>query len=76
MRNVTLAIEEGVLEAARKVASGRGTTVNRMIREYLAEVAGQEARRRLALPRLARAMKKGLYEVGPRTWTREDLHDR
>ena len=35
MKNVTLSIDDKVLDRARKLAAERGTSVNRMIREFL-----------------------------------------
>lgn len=76
MRNLTLAIEDEVLEAARRLALERGTTVNQLVRDHLADLVTREDRRRTAAKRLKRAMREHLVEVGPRTWTREDLHER
>ena len=39
MKNITLAIDEDVLERARLVAAEQKTTVNAMVREFLADVA-------------------------------------
>ena len=76
MRNLTLAIEDEVLEAARRLALERGTTVNQLVRDHLAHLVTREDRRRAAAERLKRAMQEELTEVGPRIWTREDLHAR
>lgn len=76
MRNVTLAIEEDVLKAARQVALERNTTVNRMIREYLLNLIREDRRRSEAINRLLEKMKDGLYTAGPKTWSRDELHDR
>ncbi|HVF61009.1 MAG TPA: hypothetical protein VNJ70_14475 [Thermoanaerobaculia bacterium] len=76
MRNLTLAIEDEVLEAARRLALERGTTVNQLVRDHLAHLVTREDRRRAAAERLKRAMQEEPTEVGPRTWTREDLHAR
>ncbi len=76
MRNLTLAIEDEVLEGARRLALERGTTVNQLVRDHLAHLVAREDRRRAAAERLKRAMQEELTEVGPRTWTREDLHAR
>lgn len=35
MKNLTLSIDERTLEAAREYATRKGTTVNRMVRDYL-----------------------------------------
>ena len=76
MRNLTLAIEDEVLETARRLAHERGTTLNQLVREHLADLVAREGRRRAAAERLKRAMREELVEVGPRTWTREDLYER
>jgi hypothetical protein len=76
MRNLTLAIEDDVLAAARRVALQRGTTVNQLVRDHLMELVAREDRRREAAERLKRAMREELVEVGSRTWTREDLYER
>ncbi|MBW8878678.1 MAG: hypothetical protein JF614_27280 [Acidobacteria bacterium] len=76
MRNLTLAIEDEVLEAARRLALEHGTTLNQLVRDHLADLVARESRRRAAAERLKRAMREELVEVGPRTWTREDLYGR
>lgn len=76
MRNLTLAIEDDLLAAARRLALERGTTVNQLVREHLTELIAREDRRHGAAERLKRAMREELVEVGPRTWTREDLYER
>lgn len=76
MRNLTLAIEDGLLAEARKVAVQRGTTVNRLVREYLDKLVHQEGCRVEARARLKEAMEKGIAEVGELPWSREDLYER
>ncbi|MGH2626536.1 MAG: hypothetical protein ACRDHY_07800 [Anaerolineales bacterium] len=76
MRNLTLAIEDEVLEAARRLALERGTTVNQLVRDHLADLVERETGRRAAAERLKRAMQEERVAVGPVTWTREDLHAR
>lgn len=76
MRNLTLEIEDEVLEAARKLAHQRGTTVNQLVRAHLTDLVTREDRRRGAAERLKRAMREDLVEIGPRIWTREDLYER
>ncbi|MBW2264218.1 MAG: CopG family transcriptional regulator [Deltaproteobacteria bacterium] len=76
MRNLTLSVDEAVLLEARKIALDRNTSVNRLIREYLADLVRQDGRRRAALSRLSASMRDGLYTVGKVDWSREDLHER
>lgn len=58
--NVTLAIEEELLQAARAVAAQRQTSVNDMVRQYLKQVVGEDRRRRAAWEQI-----RGLMEQPP-----------
>jgi len=75
-QNVTLVIEEDLLLAARKIALDRRTSVNQLVREYLAALVEEPNRKRLARERLQKAFDTGLVEVGDRNWNRDDLYDR
>ena len=75
-QNVTLVVEEDLLLAARKVALDQRTSVNQLVREYLAALVEEPSRRRLARARLRKAFERGLVEVGDRKWSRDDLYDR
>ena len=76
MTNLTLALEEALLRAARKLALDRNTTVNQLVREYLKNFIEEQSRRKAAGARLSKMMENGILEVGPRTWSREDLYER
>jgi hypothetical protein len=75
-QNVTLVIEEDLLLEARKLALDRRTSVNRLVRDYLAALVEDSGRKRLARSRLAKTFEKGLVSVGDITWSRQDLYDR
>ena len=75
-QNVTLVVDEDLLLAARKVALDRRTSVNQMVREYLAALVEEPNRRRIARTRLKKAFETGLVDVGDRKWSRDDLYDR
>jgi hypothetical protein len=75
-QNVTLVIEEDLLLAARKVALDQRTSVNQLVRDYLAALVEESGRKRLARARLKKAFETGLVEVGDRNWSRDDLYDR
>jgi hypothetical protein len=75
-QNLTLVVEEDLLLAARKIALDRGTSVNQLVREFLAGLMEEPSRRDLARARLKKAMETGLVEIGERTWARDDLHER
>lgn len=75
-QTVTLVVDEDLLLAARKVALDQRTSVNQLVREYLAALVEEPSRRRLARARLRRAFEAGIVEVGDRNWSRDDLYDR
>ena len=75
-QNLTLVVEEDLLLAARKVALEQRTSVNQLVRDYLAALVEEPGRRRIARSRLQAASAKGLIEIGARNWTRDELYDR
>lgn len=75
-RNLTLTIDEDILRAARKAALDRNTSVNRLVRDYLARLAAETDGRKTAWASLEKLFRTTPVDVGPITWTREDLHER
>jgi hypothetical protein len=75
-QNLTLVIDEDLLLAARKVALDQRTSVNQLVRDYLATLVEETGRKRLARARLRAAFATGLIEVGDRHWRRDDLYER
>jgi hypothetical protein len=76
MKNITLAVDENTLKVVRRYAAEHDTTVNAIVRDYLARIARNETRTRDAV-RVLRAMSdRSTAEVGPVTWSRDELHDR
>jgi hypothetical protein len=76
MKNITLSIDENVLAAVRRHASERNSTVNALVREYLTNLAAHEDRATRARVRLRQLSKQSQGQLGKKTWSREDLHDR
>jgi hypothetical protein len=76
MKNITLAIESAVLEEVRVYAAKRKTTVNGLVRDFLQGIAEQENKTARARRRLAELIDKSTLEVGERTWSRDELHER
>jgi hypothetical protein len=76
MKNITLAMDETLLDEVRVAAAKKGTTVNAMVRDYLMSVAKLEDRKERARRRIRELAEKSTAEVGPITWKREDLYDR
>jgi len=75
-QNLTMAIEEDLLLAARKVALEQRTSVNQLVREFLTTLVETAGRRKLARARMTRRFRAGVVEVGERTWTRDELYER
>jgi metal-responsive CopG/Arc/MetJ family transcriptional regulator len=76
MKNVTIALDESLLREARRIAAERSTTLNAMIREYLQELAERESQAVRARHRIVELCRESRAEIGPRTWTRDELHER
>jgi hypothetical protein len=75
MKNITLSVDEKVLAIVRRRAAEQNSSVNALVRDYLANLAAQEDRASQARTRLRElsALSKG--RLGKKTWTRNDLHD-
>jgi hypothetical protein len=76
MKNITLSVDENVLAAARRHAAERNSTVNALVREFLTGLAAHQDRAKRARTRLRQLSAQSQGQLGKRTWTREDLHDR
>jgi hypothetical protein len=77
MRNITLAVEEDVLERARVIAAERKTTVNAMVREFLADVARRDERMESARAGLRELMRNSKGRMRPDfKFNREETHER
>ena len=77
MANLTITIDERLLKQARMRALEDGTSVNAVLRDYLARYAGvgDTAEALAGFGRLARRVGASSGPRG-RTWTRDELHDR
>jgi hypothetical protein len=76
MRNVTIALDEATLRAARRIAAERSTSLNTLIRDFLERLTLRESHARGARQRIAELVREAKAEVGERTWTRDELHER
>lgn len=74
--NVTLSIEDETVEKARRLAQDRGTSLNQLIRDYLATlVAGPEPAQTIA--ELEAAWETAPARPDPTMrWSRDELHER
>lgn len=76
MKNITLSVDENVLATVRRHAAERNSTVNALVREYLTNLAAHEDRAAQARARIRRLSKRSQMRVGPKTWLRDELHER
>jgi hypothetical protein len=76
MKNITLAVDETLLDQVRVYAAKRGTTVNALVREYLIEVASSDDRIQRARAEIRDMSGRDGLAVGDRGWSRDGLHDR
>ena len=77
--NITLSIDDGLVKEVRKIAVERDTTLTGLVRSYLQELADEHAktgRKRRELEALERSFKENQFNMGKRTWKREDLYER
>jgi hypothetical protein len=76
MKNVTLSVDEKTLLAVRRYAAERQTSVNALVRDFLAGIARREDRAREARKRIRELSDQTSARVGLKSWTRDDLHAR
>ena len=77
MPNITLSVDGETIKKVRKVAIDRNTTLTAMVREFLQSVAAREqTEKRRMVRELKQTFGKYSRDMGARTWTREDLHER
>jgi hypothetical protein len=76
MPNITLAIEESLLEKAREFSARKGTTVNALVRELLTETIDRDKRIEEARKGLLELMQTSTARMGPDyKWNREELYE-
>ena len=72
-----LNFDDEIIRKVRKIAVDRRTTLTEMVRSYLIRVAEEDAvQRELALANLQEMFRKHSREMGPGSWTRDELHER
>lgn len=65
MKNITLAIDEGLLDRVRVIAAERKTTVNQLVRVHLEQIARNEDRAKRAIADLRRMSLTTDARLGP-----------
>ncbi len=77
--NITLSLDDQLVKKVRKIAVEQDTTLTGMVREYLEQLAVEDAthgRKRREREALERSFEQFHFRVGKRTWNRADLHAR
>lgn len=76
MANLTLTIDERLLQAARIRALEQGTSVNALVRSYLEHFAGERGSEAIAAFLEQSADSAASSGGSGRSWTRDELHER
>lgn len=72
--NITLSIDEAIVARARDVAEARGTSLNQLIRDHLAQVAGLDDGEALVAA-LDRSWASGRGSAEGRKISREEAYE-
>ena len=74
--NLTLDIDEATAAKVNKIAANRNMTVESLVVEYLTGIADDAAAERKAnAANLMETFEQLSRNIGPRTWTRDDLYE-
>ena len=73
-KNITLAIDEDLLDKVRVLAAMRRTSVNAMVREFLAREVDAEKQRDATKEELLKLMEESEADFGDRLPTREETY--
>jgi len=73
--NLTLSIEDRLVQQARKMAEAKGTSLNQLIRDYLEELTAQSDPE-AEIAELRRLSAEGRGRSRGWKFNREEIHDR
>ncbi len=76
MANLTITIDDALLQRARLRALEQGTSVNALLRDYLTAYAGEEDLQQRAVADLLQLSEAATSRRGEATWSRDELHAR
>ena len=76
MKNITLSVDAEVLIAVRRYAADRDASVNAIVRDFLAGIAERHDQARQARKRIQQLSEQSNARIGPRVWSRDELHER
>ena len=73
--NITLSVDDEVIQEARRRAEAMGKSVNQLVREYLEQLAGRSDREAL-VAEFRELSKKPLGDSKGWKFNREEIHER
>jgi predicted transcriptional regulator len=73
-RNLTIQLDEEVIQAAKELAARRNTSVSGLVAEKLKELVESDIRYEQAKQRALKAMDEAT-DLGGGTWNRDDLYE-
>jgi hypothetical protein len=76
MRNITLCLEEELIDRVRMVAAKRKLSVSGLLREELRRLADEEEAYEIAKRSATQRLRRGTHLGGGAMPTRDSLHDR
>lgn len=76
MRNITLSVDDEVIDRARRYAAQHNSSLNNLVREYLHEIASREDEVAAARKQIREMSRRSKARIGNQKWTREDLYAR
>jgi hypothetical protein len=75
MANLTLSIDDALLQRAREAALRENTSVNALVRDFLGRYVDARSRRLAALAQFE-TVAGGSSSASRAAWSRESLHER
>ena len=75
LMNLTLSVDDEILQKARRSAEAMGKSVNQLVREYLEQLAGNPDREAL-VAEFRELSKKPLGDSKGWKFNREEIHER
>jgi hypothetical protein len=75
-KKIRLRLDEKLFALVRRYAAERSSSVNALVRDYLANLAAHEDRADTARLRLRELSTRSQGRLGKKAWTRDDLYER
>ena len=76
MANLTLKIDDRLLDKARSLALRRNKSINAVVREKLEEFVATDLSREATLKGIEAFFTRSKAQIGKKTWSRDDIHER